>query len=145
MADVLVPVALFAAIVVWAWLDQRGRVRRRELEHAERLRALELGRPLEDAETARAEALGAIGVAVGVSSFAAAALATCFILYLELELRFLILLIVWPVCALAGAGTAILCVHALGPAKFAPSADGGAPAGATGSEQVTRAPREFGP
>ena len=46
--------ALFGGIALLMLIDGRGKARDRELTHAERLRALELGQPLPDAEVARA-------------------------------------------------------------------------------------------
>jgi hypothetical protein len=118
LTELLVALTLFGGIALCVWLDQRGKTKRRELEHVERLRALELGRPLEDAETARADALGSIGVSLGVTCIAAAALTSCFALYLlESELRVLVLLAVWAICGLTGGGIAAACVVALRPRK----------------------------
>jgi len=145
MVEVTMAVVLFAGVVLCVWLDQRGRTRRRELEHVERLRALDMGRPLDDAETGRTAALATIGVGVGVSSFAAAAFATCFVLYYLLEgnASFLLLLVIWPVCALVAGGVAAGCIFAIG--RRRPS-DGGATAERSGaSQQVTTRPREYGP
>ena len=118
MIELLVALTLFGGIALCVWLDQRGKTKRRELEHVERLRALELGRPLEDAETARADALGSIGVSLGVTCFAAAAVATCFVLYLlESDLRVHLLLAIWVICGLVGGGITAACVLALGPRR----------------------------
>jgi len=89
-------VAFFGMIAVFVWLDQRGKTQRRQLEHAERMRALDRGVPLQDAETARWNALGAIGVAVPVSAFSAAALATG-LLMIKPEIAFVALVVLWPV------------------------------------------------
>ncbi len=127
MTELLVALTLFGGIALCVWLDQRGKTRRRELEHVERLRALELGRPFEDAETARADALGSIGVSLGVTCFVTAALATCVVLYLlDSELRVAVLLAIWLICGLVGGGIAAACVVALGPRKrsAAPGGEG---------------------
>lgn len=96
--------ALFiGGIALCVRFDQQGKSRRRELEHAERMRAIELGRPLEDAAVARYHALGAIGVAVPVSALSAAAIGSGFALaFQQPEWRFGALAVVW---AVAGAAT----------------------------------------
>jgi hypothetical protein len=73
-ASVIVLMMVFGLVVVW--IDQRGKTRQREIEHTERMKSLELGRPLQDAPVARAKALGNIGVAVPVTAFVCALLAT---------------------------------------------------------------------
>ncbi|MCU0705255.1 MAG: hypothetical protein MUF18_14890 [Fimbriiglobus sp.] len=63
--------AFFGGIALLVWMDHRAKHRRREFEHVERMKAIELGRPLEDATVARYKALGAIGVAVPIVAFSA--------------------------------------------------------------------------
>ncbi len=93
----------FGGIAVLVWLDQRGKTQRRHLEHTERMRALELGRPLEDAEVARYKALGAIGVAVPIASMSAAMVGTSFVfVFQEAEYRYKALMVVWLVCGVLG-------------------------------------------
>jgi hypothetical protein len=93
----------FGGIAVLVWLDQRGKTRRRELEHLERMRALELGRPLEDAEVARYKALGAIGVAVPIASLSAALVGTAFAFgFKEPEYRYKALVVIWLICGITG-------------------------------------------
>ena len=99
LANVLGISALFGGIGLCVWLDQRGKTRRRELEHAERMRAIELGRPLDDAAVARLNALGAIGVAVPISALSAAAIGSSFALLVQYSrLRFAIIAVIWVVC-----------------------------------------------
>jgi hypothetical protein len=74
---------MFGGISLCVRHDQAGKTRRRELEHTERMRAIELGLPLEDADVARYQALGAIGVAVPIVSMISAALASCFVLAIK--------------------------------------------------------------
>ena len=99
MANVLVAAIFFGSITLCVRFDQQGKTRRRQLEHVERMRSLELGLPLQDGPVARYQALGAIGVAVAVSSFTMAAIGSCFALaFREPELRFGSLAVVWAVC-----------------------------------------------
>ena len=67
------------------------------------MRALELGRPLEDAEVARYKALGAIGVAVPIASMSAAMIGTSFVfMFQEAEYRYKALVVIWLVCGVMG-------------------------------------------
>ena len=43
VANVAGVAVLFGGIALLVWLDQRGKTRRRELEHVEWMRAIELG------------------------------------------------------------------------------------------------------
>lgn len=98
-ATITASAVMFGGIAFCVWFDQRGRTRRRELEHVERMRAIELGRPLEDDSIARYQALGAIGVVVPIASLSAATVGSGFALMLEDPLwRFLSLTIIWIVC-----------------------------------------------
>lgn len=92
---------LFGGVVACVRFDQKGKTRRRELEHNERMRAIELGRPLDDAAVARFRALGAVGVAVPVTSLSAAVIGGSFVLVIQDSvLRLLALAVVWGVCGL---------------------------------------------
>lgn len=98
-ANVLGAATFFGGIALCVRFDQQGKTRRRELEHAERMRAIELGRPPTDAAVARYQALGAIGVAVPIASLSAAAIGSCFaLLFKEPEWRFGALAVIWLVC-----------------------------------------------
>src|SRR5579871_5594387 len=55
---------------------QAGLARRREMEHAERMKAIECGYPLPEDDSARARALGRVGVFSTAGGMAAAAWAT---------------------------------------------------------------------
>lgn len=91
--------AFFGGIALCVRFDQQGKTRRRELEHIERMRAIELGQPLDDAAVARNQALGAIGVAVPIVSLSAAVLGSCFALVIkEPTWQFGAIAIVWVVC-----------------------------------------------
>ena len=97
----------FGGIVLCVRYDQRGRSRRRELEHAERMRALELDRPLEDAATARYKALGAVGVAVPIASLSAAVIGSCFaFVFKDPPMQFATFAVTW-------ASAAAVCVAVL--------------------------------
>ena len=98
-ANVLGVAVFFGGIALCVRFDQQGKTRRRELEHAERMRAIELGRPLDDAAVARYQALGAVGVAVPIVSLSSAAVGSCFaLLFREPEWRFGALTVIWLVC-----------------------------------------------
>lgn len=77
-------IIFFGGIALLMWIDQRGKSRQRDLEHAERMKALEVGQPLPDAEIARAKAdstrsavAGLIGVFVPLFMAGAATITTC--------------------------------------------------------------------
>ena len=98
-ANVLGVATFFGGIALCVRYDQQGKTRRRELEHAERMRAIELGRPPTDAAVARYQALGAVGVAVPIAGLSAAAIGSCFaLLFKEPEWRFGALAVIWLVC-----------------------------------------------
>jgi hypothetical protein len=73
--------AFFAGVALCNWVDQRGKARQRDLEHTERMKALEVGQPLPDAEVARARA-------ESVRSQSAAAVAICVPLVMVLAATF---------------------------------------------------------
>lgn len=101
VANVLGGTVFFGGIALCVRFDQQGKTRRRELEHAERMRAIELGRPLDDAETARMKALGAVGVATPIASLSAAVVGSLFVYGIEESAwRFAALAVVWGVCGL---------------------------------------------
>ena len=101
LANLLGLTLFIGGIALCVRFDQQGKTRRRELEHVERMRAIELGQPPDDAEIARCQALGAIGVGVSIASFSAATLGSCFAFVIQEPLwRFLVLAVVWPVCGL---------------------------------------------
>jgi hypothetical protein len=77
-------IIFFGGIALLMWVDQRGKLRQRDLDHAERMKALEVGQPLPDADVARAKAdstraavAGVIGVFVPLFMAAAATVTTC--------------------------------------------------------------------
>lgn len=67
---------IVTGIVFCVRADQAGKTRRRELEHAERMAMIDKGLVPDDREVARLNAIGAIGVAVPISSFVSGAIAT---------------------------------------------------------------------
>ncbi|MBX9584845.1 MAG: hypothetical protein K2X87_31460 [Gemmataceae bacterium] len=101
VANVLGGAVMFGGIALCVRFDQRGKTRRRELEHAERMRAIELGRPLDDAEVARVKALGAVGVAAPIAAMSAAVVGSLFAYSIgEPVWRFAALAVIWGVCGL---------------------------------------------
>lgn len=99
-ANVIGVGVMFGGIALCVRFDQQGKTRRRELEHVERLRAIELGRPLEDAAVARYKALGAIGVGVPIASLSAAVMGTAFCMHLitSMDWRLVAFAVNWIVC-----------------------------------------------
>ena len=99
LGNVLGATVFFGCIALCVRFDQQRKTRRRELEHSERMRAIELGRPLDHAGVARYQALGAVGVAVPIASLSAAAIGSCFaLLFKEPEWRFGAVAVIWVVC-----------------------------------------------
>jgi hypothetical protein len=107
----------FGAFAVW--LENKRGVRRRELEHVERVKAIECGYPLPDEDSARHKMLGAIGVIVPAASLAAAAWATQFVLGRDdfVAPRWL-LAVVWGVSGLVALVVGRASVAALRPRKI---------------------------
>lgn len=67
-------------VVLAALLTYRHERRKRELEHAERMKALEAGLPLPDAEVARARAAGVATTVIVTTALASAAVGTWLVL-----------------------------------------------------------------
>lgn len=97
-ANVVSTGVLCGGIALCIRAGEQGRARRRELEHAERMRALELGRPIDNASAERHRALGAVGVVVPIFTMLAVA-AVCMEArrFEEPGLRFGALAVVWLV------------------------------------------------
>ena len=107
---------LFLFLGVAIWFDNKRGVRRRELEHVERIKAIECGYPLPDEDSARHKMLGAIGVLVPAASLTAAAWVTQLILAREdYGAPRWLLAIVWGV-----AGVVALVVGAVAAAGLRP-------------------------
>jgi hypothetical protein len=100
--------ALFGGIALLMLIDGRNKAKERELAHAERMRALELGQPLPDAEAARARSDASRAWARGLSAAAAslgmagAAVGATALLVGPGEPRTLLplLCVIWGVCGL---------------------------------------------
>jgi hypothetical protein len=133
--------ALFGGIALIVWvastaelkkkkLEQEREARERELQHAERMKALEAGYPLPDADLAiarteriRAGVAAAIGIAVPVVALGGAVAGTALILSLAHPgLHLPVLCVLWPCCAAAAMVTA---VTSLGTLRSRRQADGG--------------------
>jgi hypothetical protein len=109
---------LFLFLGVAIWFDNKRGVRRRELEHVERIKAIECGYPLPDEDSARHKMLGAIGVLVPAASLTAAAWATQLILAREdyIAPRWL-LAVVWGVAGLVALVVGAVAAAGLRPRK----------------------------
>lgn len=125
--------AFFGCIAFATWVDYRKKKEDRDTTHAERMRALELGVVLPDAEVAwaaadrsRARGAGAIGVLVPLLSAVGAVVATAVLTTLgpkdESPLPFgnfgtpwhaRVLLVLWPVWGLVSLVTVVLSLVAL--------------------------------
>jgi MFS family permease len=76
------------------------------------MRAIELGRPLDDTAVARSKALGAIGVAVPVVSMSAGVVGSCIALgFGEPLWRFAAFFVNWIVCGAVCVTVVPLLVH----------------------------------
>jgi hypothetical protein len=108
LSAVLALLALFGGIALLMLIDGRSKAKERELAHTERMRALELGQALPDAEMARARSdasrAWARGLSVAVTSLgtAGAAVAATVFLVERDEPRSLLplLCVIWGVCGL---------------------------------------------
>ena len=108
LSAALALLALFGGIALLMLIDGRSKAKERELVHAERMRALELGQPLPDAEVARARSDASRAWARGLSAAAAslglagAAVGATALLVGRDEPRTLLplLSVIWGVCGL---------------------------------------------
>src|SRR5438105_3809452 len=98
--------ALFGGIALLMLIDARGKAKERELTHTERMRALELGQTLPDAEVARARAessrawaggLAAVTVSLGMAGAAVGATAVV-LERTELSSQLPLLCVIWGIC-----------------------------------------------
>jgi hypothetical protein len=113
--------AFFGGIGLLMWIDQRGKARQRELEHTERMKALELGHTLPDAEVARAQADGSrttaaalVATFVSLILMAAASGATALVLYLaDPRYQLALLCTIWGVCGLSTFIIVLECLHVM--------------------------------
>ena len=100
--------SLFGGIGLLMWIDYRGKIREKEYAHAERMKALEVGQTLPDADVSRSEAdasrawaagLTAILVSLGMVGAAVGATALVFQLA-DLSVHLPMVCVIWGVCGL---------------------------------------------
>jgi hypothetical protein len=114
----------FGGIALLMLIDGRGKAQERQFAHTERLKALELGQTLPDAEVARARAstqrawaagLTALFVPLGLSSMAVGATALVFSMA-KADAHVTLLCVIWGVCGVVSltAVTTALGVMAAG-------------------------------
>src|SRR3954451_14060256 len=68
LSAALALLVMFGGIALMMLIDSRGKAKERELAHTERMRALELGQPLPDADVARARSDASRAWARGLSA-----------------------------------------------------------------------------
>jgi hypothetical protein len=108
-------VSAFGSIPLTVWLAVRKEMRNRELAHVERIKALEVGLPLPDAEVAQAEAerararwSGLVGIFLPLGMMLVALGTTVVLLYLAGgAVQIVGLCVVWGVAGLVGMFAAI--------------------------------------
>ncbi len=124
--------AVFGGIALMIWVGNKGEtekrklkhdedVQRRQLEHTERLKALEAGFPLPDADLAyaradvvRAGVAAAIGIAVPVVTIGGAVAATAMVLSMAgPELHLPVLCVIWASAGLVSLCTAVISLAAV--------------------------------
>jgi hypothetical protein len=124
--------ALFAGIALVIWVSNKGEsekrklnheaeLQQRQLAHAERLKALDAGFPLPDADLAlartdrvRAGVACAIGIVVPVITVGGAVAGTALVLGMaHPSLHLPVLCVLWPCCAVAAMVTAVTSLAAL--------------------------------
>jgi hypothetical protein len=116
-------VAFFGGIALIQWVVSKGEGQKRQLEHDLRLKALELGQPLPDADIARANAersraaaAGAVGILVPLFMAGAAAGSTVLVFSYSTDdpsLRIPLVAIIWGVCGLVSLVAVTLTLTAL--------------------------------
>jgi hypothetical protein len=123
---------LFAGIALLAWVSNKGdsekrklnheaEQQRRQLEHTERMKALEAGYSLPDADLAQAQTdrvragvAAGIGITVPVVIMGGAVAATALVLSLaNPSLHLPVLSVLWPCCAVAAMVTAVVSLGAV--------------------------------
>jgi len=125
LSAALALLALFGGIALLMLIDGRSKAKERELAHAERMQALELGQPLPDAEVARARSDASRAWARGLSAAAAslgmagAAVGATALLVGRDEPRTLLplLCVIWGVCGLVGLVALVAVSVGLGAAR----------------------------
>jgi hypothetical protein len=98
LANALAIAAFFGGLAAVIYLDHLGKARRRQLEHTERMRALELGQPLDDVSLSRTRALMVIGIVVPLTALGAAVGGSAVALCLEPRYRFPAWALIWSIC-----------------------------------------------
>jgi len=123
--SVLGSISFFGGVGLLMWIDSRSKLKVRQLEHAERLKALECGQPLPDADIARAaaeqsrtRAAGFIGTVVPIVMAGVAIGGTAILCwYLSepvMERAFLpVVCTIWGVCGLVSFIVAVSCLGPL--------------------------------
>lgn len=123
--SVLGALAFFGGVGLLMWIDSRSKLKIRQFEHAERLKALECGQPLPDAEVARAaseqsrtRAAGFIGTMVPMVMAGVAIGATAILCWHlsepVMERAFLpVVCTIWGVCGLVSFIVAVSCLGPL--------------------------------
>jgi hypothetical protein len=110
LAGAIGALAFFGGIALLMWIDQKGKAREKELAHVERMKALEMGLPLPDADIARANAdasraraaaLTAILVPLAMAGAAVGATPLVFA-HGAPNIHLPILCVIWGVCGLVG-------------------------------------------
>ncbi len=130
--------ALFGGIALLMWIDSRTKAQERQLAHAERMKALEKGQPLPDADVARANAtasrawaagVSAVVITLGMGGLAVGATSLVF-RHAEPGAQLPLLAIVWGVCGLIGliavsVGFASVAAASAGATKATPTTPSG--------------------
>lgn len=138
MAAAVSVLALFGGIALLMWVDARGKGQERQLAHTERLKALEVGRALPDADVARAQAeasrawaAATVGFLVPLGVMGAAIGATALVFnHAESRVHLPLLATIWGVCgvvSLTAVASALACVRRQsrpGPAERRPDPAG---------------------
>jgi len=108
--------SLVTIVIVVISLSLRHESKKRQLRHAERMKAFETGQPMPEGEVARATALGFIGVLVPLAAIGIGIGATAMLWHEDasaLEYNYGLLKIIWLVCGGLAAATAVTCINAL--------------------------------
>jgi hypothetical protein len=117
--------AFFGGIALLMWIDSRNKRHERELRHAERIKALELGQSLPDGEVARAHAdqarawvLGLICFIVPPCLVGTAVGATALILDMAAPgIHLALLCVIWGIAGLVSLVTVTSSLHAISGAR----------------------------
>jgi hypothetical protein len=121
-ASALGVLAFFGGIALIVLVSGKGEVQKRQLEHAERMKALELGRPLPDADIAwagadrgRAVAAGFIGTLVPLVLIGSALGGTAIVFTYTVDSTWRVVLaaIIWGVCGLVSLVTVVTALGVL--------------------------------